>query len=188
MCITLQAWLQRLEKEPAIVLTYRHPLEVALSLFKREKSRKKTREPMSLAWRLKLWIAYNMRAIQNAKGLCIVRTSNNAILSDPFKELQRIRNELTSKCGVPSPPHDIFQHEIDNFVDPTLQHSQNSTPEVLESFHGGCVAYRFESETQKETPEYKEENETYLEAMRIYCDLESGKAYQDDYEWPELRF
>ena len=188
MCITLQVWLQRLEKEPAIVFTYRHPLEVALSLFKREKSRKRNRKPLSLAWCLKLWIAYNMRAIQNAKGLCIVRTSNNDILSDPFKELQRIRNELTSKCGVPSPLHEIFQHEIDKFVDPTLQHSQNSTREVLESFHAGCVAYRFESDTQKGTPEYKEEIETYLEAMRIYCDLESGKAYREDYEWPELRF
>ena len=65
MCITLKTWLELLNSEPAAVFTYRHPFEVALSLKNRE-------EDFPLERGLRLWIVYNMRAIQNAKGLCIV--------------------------------------------------------------------------------------------------------------------
>lgn len=200
-CITLKAWLnaRKMDKEPAIVFTYRHPLEVAMSLVTRDKLRynsfkRRVEKPLTLAWCLKLWIAYNMRAIQNSKGLCIVRTSKNAFLGNPFKELERMSNELTNKCGLPAPPQKISQEEIDKFVDPNLiNHGNNATKKdrtVLQSFNGGsCVAYAFESETQNGTLKYnEEEREAYLNAMRIYCDLESGKAYEDDYVWPDLRF
>jgi len=36
LCITVRTWLPLLEYTPAIVFQYRHPLEVALSLQKRE--------------------------------------------------------------------------------------------------------------------------------------------------------
>ena len=65
MCITLKTWLELLTSEPAVVFTYRHPLEVALSLKKREQN-------FPLERGLRLWIVYNMRALQNSKGLCTV--------------------------------------------------------------------------------------------------------------------
>lgn len=183
MCLALKVWLPSLEKEPAIVFTYRHPLEVASSLVKRNKRR-------TVTWGLELWIAYNMRAIQNSRGLCIVKTSNTAVLADPFNELQRISDELTSKCGVTAPKERVSQTEIDKFIDPNLQHHKATTTkhkEVLETYNDGtCVAYSFESDTIKDAPAYRKEREIYLKAMKIYCDLESGKAYEEDYEWPEL--
>ena len=61
MCITLPTWLHLLNTEPAIVFTYRHPLEVAMSLKKREKN-------FGLEHALRIWSAYNMRAIQNSQN------------------------------------------------------------------------------------------------------------------------
>lgn len=184
MCIALKAWLKLMDKEPAILFTYRHPLEVALSLEKRKIGR------LNVTGGLKLWIAYNMRAIQNSRGLCIIRTNNRAVLADPLQELQRISDELTTKCGVVAPSHRVKQDEIDEFIDPTLQHHKESSEvqsKILKSFNGGsCVAYTFESKHETGSSEYTEELETYLQAMKIYCDLESGKAYKDDYTWPSL--
>jgi len=184
MCITLRVWLKLMKKEPAILFTYRHPLEVALSLEKRKLG------GLNVTSGLNLWIAYNMRAIQNSRGLCIVRTNNRAVLADPLKELQRVSDELTTKCGVVAPSHRVKQEEVDQFIDPTLQHHDTSSKDqsdILESFNGGsCVAYSFKSKNTEASPEYIQERETYLLAMRIYCDLESGKAYQDDYQWPSL--
>ena len=181
MCITLKAWLKLMDEEPAILFTYRHPLEVALSLNKAFRNVDVTRG-------LKLWIAYNTRAIQNSRGLCIVRTSNPAVIADPLAELQRISDELTSKCGVAAPPHPVKQEEIDKFIDPNLQHYDASNKEerkILQTYNNkSCVAYTFESKHKEGTQKYKEEQLTYVKAMRIYCDLESGKAYEADYKWP----
>ena len=100
MCITLRTWLPLLNHEPAIVFTYRHPVEVAMSLKKREKD-------ISIAHGLRLWIIYNMRAIQNSVGLCIVYSSNDAIMANPLTEVQRIADELTTKCNVPKPKYQL---------------------------------------------------------------------------------
>lgn len=54
MCITLKTWLKLMNNEPAIVFTYRHPLEVAHSLNKRDES-------IRVETGLRLWIVYNMR-------------------------------------------------------------------------------------------------------------------------------
>ena len=188
MCLVLKTWLAIMDKKPAILFTYRHPLESALSLQKRGGSK------MHLLRSLKLWIAYNMRAIQNSKGLCIVRTTNTAVIANPLKELQRISDEMTSKCGVPLPPHPVSQEEINKFIDPTLQHhnaKSNNEKEVIKTYNDGtCIAYDYESKYKdRYTPEQlEEEREIYLKAMKIYCDLESGKAYEDDYEWPDIGY
>ena len=183
MCIALKIWLKLLgDREPAIVFTYRHPLEVAMSLVKRSPG-------MGVTKALKLWIAYNMRAIQNSRGLCIVKTSNVALLKDPMSELQRISDELTNKCKVVAPPHRVKQEEVDQFFDPNLQHQKASDKEkeVLETHNdGACVVYGFESKEEKGTRQYNKEREAYLIAMRIYCDLESGKAHEEDYPWPDI--
>jgi hypothetical protein len=183
MCITLKTWLKLMNNEPAIVFTYRHPLEVALSINKREDS-------IAVESGLRLWIVYNMRAIQNSRGLCIVRSSNDAILADPLHEVQRITDELTSKCDVPPPPNRLTQEEINKLIDPKLQHNKkkaNTGKEVIETYNDGkCTVHSYISEEKEGTPQYKREHSLYLKAMKIYCDLQSGVAHEEDYVWPKL--
>jgi hypothetical protein len=184
MCITLPTWLKLLNNEPAAVFTYRHPLEVAMSLKKREKN-------FELEHGLRLWMLYNLRAIQNTEKLCRVLSSNDAILQNPLEEVQRISNELSSKCGVPSPPHKITQEDVDEFVDPELQHNKknieatNKEKKVIEE-HDGCKVYEYESNKKDGSPEKEREMSLYKKVMKMYCDFGSGKAYEPDYEWPEL--
>jgi len=178
MCITLRTWRKILKKEPAIVFTYRHPFEVAQSLFRRGGN-------VHFTLGLQLWIAYNMRAIQGSRGMCIVRTKNAAIIADPLNEVQRVSDELTSKCRVPPAPHKVKQTVVDKFFDPNLQH--HSAKEVLTTHSDGtCVVHDYESLSEAGTPAYEQERDMYLKAMKIYCDLESGRAYEDDYEWPDV--
>ena len=184
MCITLPTWLKLLSNEPAVVFTYRHPLEVAMSLNKREKN-------FGLEHGLRLWIMYNMKAIQNSEKLCRVLSSNDAILQDPVKEVQRISDELSSKCGVPSPPHRITQEDVHEFVDPELQHNKKKREEadkekkVIEE-HGGCKVFEYESDEKDGSPEKELEMTLYKKAMKMYCDFQSGEAYKPGYEWPAL--
>ena len=183
MCITLKTWLKLLNKEPAVVFTYRHPLEVAMSLKKRERE-------FTLEHGLRLWIVYNMRAVENSQGLCRITSSNEAILENPLKEVQRISDELTSKCGVPHPPDHVTQEDVDKFVDPQLQHNKKKREKedlerkVLE-VHDGCVVHEFATDLP-DGPIKERVLGLYMKAMKIYCDFQSGKAYEPGYEWPNL--
>lgn len=51
-----------------------------------------------------------------------------------------------------------------------------------------CVLtfYEYESEFGEGTSSREIEVDSYLKAMKMYCDLESGLAYQRNYAWPEL--
>jgi hypothetical protein len=184
MCITLKTWLKLMDKAPAVVFTYRHPLQVAMSLKKRERN-----FPMEKG--LRLWIVYNMRAIQNSKGLCIVKSSNDAIMADPLTEVQRISDELTNTCGVPAPPNRVLQEDVDKFVDPTLQHNTKQRAaegkKVIAEYNDGkCLVMEYETDTEEGTTREREQK-LYEQAMKIYCDFQSGKAHEDDYEWPDLK-
>lgn len=173
MCITLKTWLKLLNAEPAVVFTYRHPMEVARSLIKRESSFK-------LDHCLRLWIVYNMRAIQNMKGLCVVYSKNTEILANPMTEIQRISDTLTRQCGVPAPPRPLEQETVDKFVDPSLQHNTQNHDDV------SCTIPALQTDAAPGTQQYVHEKQMYDIAMKIFCDLESKEAYKDDYEWPKL--
>lgn len=197
MCIALMTWRKLLKKEPAIVFTHRNPLEVAQSLeYRRNLNLKRKKnigilQPLPVTKGLKLWIAYNQMAIQNSKGLCMVRTTEPSIMASPLTELTRISNELTTKCGVAPPPKRITQADIDTFIDPKLLHHRHGSKvednrEVLQSFNGGsCLAHAFDSNEESGTREFEAERQTYLMAMKVFCDLESGVAFEDHYEWPK---
>eukprot|EP00985_Skeletonema_marinoi_P001657 scaffold668_cov124-Skeletonema_marinoi.AAC.4 len=186
MCIALPTWLKLLDDEPAIVFTYRHPLEVAMSLKKRESS-------ITLEHGLRLWIVYNMRAIQNSARLCRVFSTNEAVMTDPAREVQRIKNQLTDTCNVIPPPKSLMPQEVvDSFIDPNLQHNskerrnEEKTSSILKDFGDGCVAKEFDREYKKGSDNYEAETQIFLMAMQIFCDFENGKAYEADYEWPDL--
>jgi len=186
MCITLKTWLKLLNKEPAVVFTYRHPLEVAMSLKNRE-------QMFPLEHGLRIWIVYNMRGIQNSAALCRVLSSNDAILADPLKEVQRISDDLTTKCHVKAPPNRISQEDIDRFIDPELQHNKKQREKqarelkILEEYGDGCLIRDYNSDFLEGTPQRQSEMAMYVLAMRVYCDLKSGKAYESEYSWPELK-
>jgi hypothetical protein len=184
MCITLKTWLPLLKSEPAVLFTYRHPLEVALSLKRREKN-------FTLEHGLRLWIVYNMRGVENSQQLCRVYSSNEAILADPLNEVNRISSELTSKCGIPPPPEQLTQEDVDKFVDPDLQHNKkkreadDEKKEIIAE-HGTCTVRDYESSLPEGSPDYKRERTLYMTAMKIYCDFQNGSAYEETYQWPKL--
>jgi hypothetical protein len=184
MCITLKTWLHLFKRQPAVVFTYRHPLEVAMSLKKRERD-------FSLEHGLRLWIIYNRRAVENSAGLCRVLSSNDKVLVNPLVEVQRIADELTSRCRMPSGPTRIQQAEVDKFIDPDLQHNKKELAgeaidvRILEERHG-CKVKDYQSDLVEGSLGKKREMNTYLVAMALYCDFESGDAYKPDYVWPEL--
>lgn len=185
MCITLKVWIPLLSSPnpPAVLFTYRHPLEVANSLHVRNNG-------FPLERGLRLWIAYNMKAVQNMQGLCIVYSSNTQVLADPLNEVQRISDQLTSKCNVPRPPKALTQRDVDVFVDPNLQHKASDikdTPEdrILER-HGDCIVPVYETEKEIGSQPHKRELDLYKKAMKIYCDFQSGDAYNENYSWPDL--
>ena len=150
-CITLPTW----HIQPAIVFTYRHPMQVASSLEERF---------LTLERGLELWIIYNKRAIENSQQLCRVLSSNDAILANPLDESIRIVEELVQKCHLQRPPRNATREIVDQFVDVSLQsHTQDDA----------CQEY-----------DSSEKGEMYKKAMKVYCDLQSGKAYKPDYEWP----
>ena len=182
MCITLPTWLPLLHTEPAVVFTYRHPLEVAHSLIKREAS-------FTMEHALRLWVVYNMRALQNSQSLCRVTTSNEAVLLHPLEEVQRIAQTLTSQCQVPAPPQNLTLEQVNKFVDTSLQHNKKveaAGRNVIATHHEHCLVYALETETKETDPEYLLEQKWYKIAMKIYCDLQEGLPYQSDYAWPAL--
>jgi hypothetical protein len=204
MCITLKTWLPLMANEPAVLWTYRHPMEVAHSLIARESSFSKM-VARALFWRgpsprplpnwrpsldraLRLWIVYNMRGIQNSAGLCRVYTSNDAILADPLTEAKRISQQLSDKCGVPPPPNALTEDQVSKLVDTSLQYSKKKVGEdlpVIEE-HGNCKVHDFVTTTKQTDPRYQRERKLYLVAMKLYCDMGNGQAYRDEYMWPDL--
>lgn len=182
MCITLKTWLPLLNSEPAVLWTYRHPMEVAHSLMHREKG-------ITLSHGLRLWIVYNMLGLKNSADLCRVYSSNDAVLADPLGEVQRLSSELTSKCGVPAPPDVLTEEKVSLFVDTSLQHNKKKAnqSETVVAEHGDCKVYDFVTDTAEGSPEYDLERTLYLLAMKLFCDMESGAAYKPDFtEWPQL--
>mmetsp|Transcript_31864 Transcript_31864/g.93631 ORF Transcript_31864/g.93631 Transcript_31864/m.93631 type:complete len:598 (-) Transcript_31864:2068-3861(-) len=186
LCITIKTWLPLLKTEPAIIFTYRHPLEVAMSLEKRE-------DDFDLEHGLRIWIAYNVRAVQNMKGTCQVLSSNEAILANPLKEVQRIADELTTKCHVPAPPNKLTQEVVDSFIDPKLQHNKQKREaelakhEILVTRGDKCEIRDYDSNYEAGSTHRERETKMYLKAMNLFCDLNSGEAFKEDYEWPSLR-
>ena len=115
MCITISTWLPLLKgPSPAVVFSFRNPLDVAMSLMKGDAKN------FPLARGLRLWIVYNMRAIQNSHDLCRVLTSNEALLLNAKNELENIAAALI-KCGLVSPNPVIDQAVVNDFVDPNLR-------------------------------------------------------------------
>ena len=129
-----------------------------------------------------------MRAVQNSQHLCRVLASNDAILADPLGEVTRLSQELISKCGVPPPPKKITQEDIDLFIDPNMQHGKKEMGAGKGTLldYNGCIIPEYDSNHAEGTPDHEREKKLYIVSMKIHCDFKNGKAYEDNYEWPQL--
>jgi hypothetical protein len=177
LCITLRTWLPFLSSHPAVLFTYRNPMDVALSMNTRET------EHFLIGRGLKLWYIYNRRAIQQSHDLCRVVTSHKKMMSQPVVELTRIYHELREKCRV-LVPHEVSVEDVNEFIDVKLQHGRTS---LLDSYCNDPTV-----EVQRLTPPaevWKTSDPNHLKLYRscvqLYCDLESQRAYESHYQFDE---
>ncbi|MCU1429189.1 MAG: Sulfotransferase family [Actinomycetia bacterium] len=95
LCLTLPFWRPLLPREPVIVLTFRHPLEVAASLTKRDHFERDHG--------VALWEIYTRAALRNAEGLPVVAVHYDELMADPATEVARLARALV-ELGVPFTP------------------------------------------------------------------------------------
>lgn len=173
LCITFRTWLPLLKFIPAILFTYRHPLDVALSMHKREFERFEVNKG------LRLWYIYNKRAIQQSQDLCRVVTSHHKLMLQPKIEMQRIYSELKNRCNVPV-PHQLTDAEINDFIDIKLQHGKNTLADQ------SCLKDVTSLMPPSTWPTTDAGHiKLYREVMRVYCAMETGSAYNYDFVWDE---
>ena len=171
LCITLRTWLPLLRSIPAILFTFRHPLDVALSLHNREQ------EQFRIVRGLRLWYVYNRRAIQNSQDLCRVVTSHRVVMSSPKQEMDRIYQELRDHCGV-DVPRQLSAEDVASFVDVKLQHGRSGLVD------DSCQQDMSSIVPPSTWPDPSEkELVVYRKAMRAYCAMESGEAFHPSFEW-----
>ena len=96
-------------------------------------------------------------------------------------EIIRIRQELV-RCGLPQ--RSLNDTAIEKFFNEEFMHSTFKGEEGTKSLE--CVVDPFESAQTNATAK-KAEEEMYLVAMKVYCDLKSGEAFKDDYMWPIIQ-
>jgi hypothetical protein len=170
MCITLRTWLPLLHQHPAILHTYRHPLDSASSLAK-------VRTWLTIEQVLKSWYVNNRLAIQQSQDLCRVATSLYDIMKSPVAEMQRIYDGLI-ECGVPV-PHRMNETVLHSFMDKDLQHEQMSLQDDF------CIN-SFLTITPPPSV-WNTTNETslalYRETIRVYCAFKDGSALKRDFSW-----
>lgn len=103
-CLTLPFWRVIWSGAPVAVFIHREPLEVSLSLGRRDGTRK--------AHCIALWERYARSALQNAKGLPLVTVRFDEVMADPVCAIAKLHRHLV-ELGV-SVPGDI--HEAAQFV------------------------------------------------------------------------
>jgi hypothetical protein len=106
--------------------------------------------------------------------------SNEAVMKDPTLEIIRSREELI-KCGLPQ--RTIKADAIEEFFNEEFMHSTSSKGKDVHPTD--CEIPLFRSSLVN--PEAKKaEEEVFKVAMRVFCDLKSGEAFRDDYDWPTI--
>jgi len=182
MSITLPTWLEFLEEKPVVLFIHRHPVDVARSLRQRNAY-------IISNQGLVYSIGYNQNSIQNAiqAGLCLISTSYYNVMNDSLNEVRWIVTELQTKCNVePSIPiSSIKSALVDRFVDHGLRHDFEK-PKILEDRECELDDWGLRSYKEANLVDKNQHNGIFFTAMKIYCDIENGKAFEKEYEWPEV--
>lgn len=173
LCITLRTWLPLLNFIPAVLFTYRHPMDVALSMNKREFER------FAVNKGLRLWYVYNKRAILQSHDLCRVVTSHRKVMQQPHQELARIFDELHG-CGV-DVPHQLTDEEVSSFIDIKLQHGRSTLKDHT------CEEDLTQILPPATWPTTDQQHiRLYREVMRVYCAMEDGRAFQPGFQFADF--
>ncbi len=169
MCVTFRTWFPFLNFIPAVLFTYRHPMDVAQSFFKRY-------EHLPIGKSLRMWYVYNRRAIQQSHDLCRVTTSHRAVMTQPLVEMDRIYEEVR-RCGVMA-THRLTKSEVEDFVDPKLQHGKSALKDTT-------CGQDLSTLMPPSTWPTRDENHfvLYREVMRVFCALEDGTAFSPMFQW-----
>jgi len=170
LCITLRTWLPLLEYIPTVVFQYRNPLDVALSLQKREI------EHFKIARTLKMWYVYNRLAITQSHDLCRVITSHHAVMKNTKTELDRIYNELNS-CGL-QVPHEVSNSKVAEFVDSSLQHGRTQKEDVCAQDLSTILPPQNAWQTTEEL-----HIKLYRDCLVLFCSMEDRSAFKRDFKF-----
>eukprot|EP01039_Chlorochromonas_danica_P002492 gene2492-2730_t len=173
LCITIRTWLPLLNFLPAVLFTYRHPLDSAKSIHDR------TYEKYDLSVGLKMWYVYNRRAIMQSHDLCRVVTSARRVVRSTESELKRVYEELKFGCGVPI-PRELTREDISSFIDMSLQHGRTSLSRSPCEHHHADHAHVTRVWNSTHHPE---RFALYRECLRVYCAMEDGAAFSPSFEW-----
>jgi hypothetical protein len=157
-----------------VLFTYRHPMDVAMSMHKRET------EHFRVQRGLKLWYVYNKRALQQSHDLCRVTTSHKKMMATPQSELDRVYDELRA-CGVPVPSR-ALPVDINDFIDPKLQHGRSGSAEDQ-----ACAKdpRTLAPDPDVWVPDDDPSLRLYQACMHLFCALEDGSAYQFGFKYDE---
>lgn len=171
LCVTFRTWLPLLNFIPAVLFTYRHPMDVALSFLHRY-------EHFQIGRSLRMWYVYNKRAIVQSHDLCRVTTSHRAVMTQPLAEMDRLYDEIRA-CGVQA-SHRLTKAEVEDFVDPKLQHGKSAIKDT-------SCAQDIVTLMPPATWETKDivHIKLYREVMRVFCAMEDGSAFKPDFKWDE---
>ena len=120
-CLTLPFWMDAVPK-PKFIFVYRHPLEVAMSLYKRNK--------FPLRFGLALWEKYNRLALKSLEGKEVIYLSHNEILLNPIETIHTFQKEIRTLTKVEI--KEISNKQLNTFVDAKLY--QSKTAERIEDF------------------------------------------------------
>lgn len=162
LCVTLRFWLAFLTTPPSVILIYRHPVEVAESLARRDQ--------LGMLHGFYLWIAYNRAAIQNSAGLCRIMVSYPALIHDGPGTLRVIHDQLRA-CGVDVPRLATVEN-IEEFIDPSLRH-HTQAPKL------------WKSKAVDDLVKAKEDA-VFAQALRLFRGMEDGSAFSPHFEWEKL--
>ena len=175
LCITLRTWLPLLNFVPAILFTYRNPMDVAMSMHKRG-------DVPAIGRGLKLWYIYNKRSIQQSTDLCRVRTSHRLLMKQPEVEMKRVYEGLLA-CGVPV-PHEVSSADVKSFIDTSLQHGRTSVIDDICNDPNSDFSTIIPPPASWVTTD-PAHLRLYRSSVKAYCDMENGAAFEAEYQWDE---
>lgn len=111
LCLTLPCW-KPLVDVPVAVLVYRHPAQIASSLFKRNN--------IPLENGLALWETYITSALNHSLDMTRIFVNHESLMQQPLETVQQLHEQLKN-AGVRrlEMPH---EQEVLRFVNPSLTH------------------------------------------------------------------
>lgn len=205
LCITLKTWLPLLPAIPSILFVFRHPIEVAKSLYARDK--------FPLDFGLRMWYIYNRLGLINSSDLCRVVLPLPDLLTQPVKEFDRITKELTEKCNVYFPRNATLEI-LDDFIDLNIQHNRNVNDESecievnkaafkrlnissdkINSYNLSDLSLTLDDLNSINFPSkliystssinHEELSLIYRESVRLYCSMINRNAFMNSYQFDE---